>query len=422
MLNITRHFMNPAFIRMMIRNHRLLKRDPRCSIRSLFSAARQAVGEDRVVRHEGRLVYSSFLPPIPSRAAEQAMLATDDAEGLFEGFVTGKRRAPISMYVAVTQRCNYACAHCSAAGRHPQREMTTEELKRLFSDLQQMGTSIIGLTGGEPLLREDLLELVASIDERSASFLFTSGFGLDAQKARELKKAGLFAAGISLDSADPAAMDAMRRHPGAYAHAVAAVRHCRAAGIYTMTQTVADRDSLASGRLAEVVALSQEIGAQEVRILETMPSGRMTSIAPEQILTPRERAALCRFHAEMNKKRKGVKVSVFAHAESSERFGCGAGTQHSYIDAAGNLYPCDFVPLAFGNVLEIPVSDLWLDMHRRIGKPRSTCMIMEIYARKVLDGAAEFPLPPEESASCIDRLEPVAALPGFYRRALGQTV
>ena len=280
MLKTARHFMNPAFVRMMLRNHRLLKRDPRCSIRALFNAARQAVGEDRVVRHDGRLVYTSFLPPIPSAAAEQALRATDDSQGLFEGFVTGRRVAPISLYVAVTPRCNYACAHCSASGRPAQREMTTEELKRLFSDLQRMGTSIIGLTGGEPLLRADLVELVASIDERSVSFLFTSGFGLDAQKARELKRAGLFAAGISLDSADSAAMDASRGHPGAHASAVAAVRHCRAAGIYTMTQTVADRGSLASGRLAEVVAFSRpatwwsRLGGPVTRLLQKVVTRR----------------------------------------------------------------------------------------------------------------------------------------------------
>ena len=420
MIEFARRFVNPGFVRMFFHNYRLLRRDPRCSARALFAAMREAVEEERVVRHDGRLVYSSFLPPIPSRAAEQAFHATDDSNGVFEGLITGRRSAPISMYVSVTGRCPFRCAHCSAAGRCVSRELSTVEMKRLLSDLQDMGTSIIGLTGGEPLVREDLTELIAVTNDRSVVFLFTTGFGLDAAKAKELKRAGLFAVGISLDSTEPAEMDAFRGVEGAHAAAVAAVRHCRDAGLYTMTQTVADRVALESGRLAKVAAFSQKIGAHEIRILENMPSGRFASLAPDRILTEEDRAALKVFHAEMNRKRGGIKVSVFAHTEAAERFGCGAGTQHSYIDATGHLYPCDFVPVSFGNVLERPVAELWREMHRQIGKPRQTCMVLELYMKKLLEDASSLPLSPDESAECIKRLDPVMVLPGFYRRSAGE--
>jgi MoaA/NifB/PqqE/SkfB family radical SAM enzyme len=411
---------HPAFVRLFLRMWRLFKDDPRCSLKNLLKTSWFITKEEKIIRHDGMLVYSSFLPPIPSKAAEQVLSSMDNSgnKGLFDALVTGRRVAPISMYVAVTGSCPYQCQHCSAVDRRHVPDLTTREMKKLLRDLQDMGTGIIGLTGGEPLVRDDLPELIAAIDDRSLTILFTSGFGLTQEKARALKKAGLFAVGVSLDSADAAVMNAQRGHAGAFEQAVQAVRHCRAAGLYTMTQTVAGRGSVRTGKLLDIIKLSGNIGAQEVRILENMPSGRLVKITSDHILTETERAELAQFHGEMNRRKGFPKVSVFAHTEDATRFGCGAGTQHSYIDAGGNLYPCDFVPLAFGNVREKPIAELWLDMHRKINKPRQICMIMELYAKKLLAGIEEFPVGQQQALDMIGQLEVMDKMPGFYRRLL----
>jgi len=408
---------HPEFIRLFHRTWNLLRSDPRCSALNLFKASELATSEEKIIRHDGRLVYSSFLPPIPSKAADQVLAAMDTSDcGPFEAMITGRRNAPLSMYIAATEKCPYQCRHCSATGRRHAPDMTTAEMKKLLSDLQNMGTAIIGLTGGEPLLRKDLCELFASLDDRSVSILFTSGFGLTLEKARELKAAGLFAVGVSLDSADAAEMNALRGREGAFENAARAVKHYRAAGLYTMTQTVAGRDSVRSGKLFDIVKLSGELGAHEVRVLENMPSGRLAHITPDRILTDAERAELRQFHADMNRRKNFPKVAVFAHTEDASRFGCGAGTQHSYIDASGNLYPCDFVPLAFGNVRDRPVSELWKEMHRAIGKPRQTCMVMELYAKKLLSEKTEFPVPKKDAEDIVAKLDVMEKMPGFYQR------
>lgn len=414
-----RLFCHPASIRLFVRTHRVFQNDRRYSPLRLMRAAWFAAKEDKIVRHDGKWIYSSFLPPIPSRAAYQVLHAVADENGIFDGQVTARRRAPISMYVALTGRCPNRCAHCSAIGQQ-QPDLPTQTMKDLLVALQDMGTAIIGITGGEPLLRDDLCELISVLDDRSVSILFTSGYGLTIDKARALKQAGLFAVGVSLDSAEAAQMDARRGRAGAFDQAVVAVQNCRAAGLYTMTQTVADHDSLRSGSLLGIVQLSGEIGAQEVRVLENMPTGRLVRIAPDRILSAQERQELRAFHAEMNRTGRYPKVSVFAHTEDASRFGCGAGTQHSYIDAAGNLYPCDFVPLSFGNVREKPVSELWRAMHQRIGPPRQTCMILELYAKKLLANVDAFPVAPEHAGEYIRKLDVMDRMPGFYRRLLGE--
>jgi len=409
---------HPAFLRLFVEMWRQFRHDPRCSLRNLAAAARLATRDEKIIRHNGKLVYSSFLPPIPSRAAGQVQSAMDDTagKGPFDAMLAGTRNAPVSMYVAVTERCPYRCAHCSATGRLPAPDIPTAEMVKILRDVQDMGTAIIGLTGGEPLLRNDLRELFACLDDRSVSILFTSGHGLTPERARALKDAGLFGVGISLDSADPAEMNTLRGCGKAHAVATNAVKISRAAGLYTMTQTVANRDSVRSGKLLDIIKRSGELGAQEVRVLENMPSGRLAHITPDRILTADERAELCRFHADVNRRRGLPKVSVFAHTEDASRFGCGAGTQHSYIDAAGNLYPCDFVPLAFGNVREQPVSALWKSMHRAIGKPRQTCMIMEIHAKKLFSETTAFPVAQGDAHALLAKLDVMDTMPGFYQR------
>jgi MoaA/NifB/PqqE/SkfB family radical SAM enzyme len=419
MVNRFKLLCHPAAIRLFWKSYAMFRTDPRCSLVTLLRSAWRSAGEEKVVPFEGKLVYSSFLPPIPSKAADQVLDALDMSKGAFEAQLTGRRRAPISMYIAITERCPYHCAHCSAVGRNPVQELTTEEMKKVLADLQEMGTAIIGFTGGEPMVRADLLELISAIDERSVSFLFTTGYGMTLEKARAFKKAGLFAVGISLDDADPKRMDELRGREGAFDKAVAAVKICREAGLYTMTQTVAGRDSLQSGHLRKIIELSKSMGVQEVRVLENMPSGRLAKVAEACILTQAERDELRAFSVEMNQKKGFPKISVFAYTEDKSRFGCGAGTQHSYLDAAGNLYPCDFVPLSFGNVRERPIAELWSEMHKRIGIPRQSCMIMEMYAKKLLDPVTVFPVPPESVEPYLKKLDVMTQMPGYYRRLLG---
>ena len=404
-----------SFYTTILRGFARLRGDPRFRFRNLLRAARIAVDGEKPVRHRGRTVYTTFLPPAPSRAALQAIEATDDSSGFFEGFVTGRRRAPVSLYWAVTSRCGYRCEHCSAAGRATAEELTTEEALRVVRDLQDLGVSILGFTGGEPLLRPDLDDLLRAVDDRSATILFTSGHGLDEDRARRLAHAGLFAVGVSLDSDDSAAMDRRRGVPGAFDAACAAVRACRAAGLYTMTQTVACPGFLASARLERICELSRSLGAHEIRILENIPCGRLAAADSAMLLSPEERAALVDFQTRMNKRRRGIKVAVFNHIESDARFGCGAGSQHAYLDAAGNLYPCDFVPLSFGNVREKTLPDLWASLHGALGRPRCGCLAMELWRRKLLEGHTTLPVPPAESVAIAAALPQDGPLPGFYR-------
>ena len=362
--------------------HKKFKENKDYKIANMVKCGLNVIKNDRLVIHEGNFVVNSFLPPINSKAYKSiAMAVPGEGAEFFYNHTTGKRNAPISTYIALTGRCMYKCWHCSAKRfisdiDSCKDELSTENMKKIVDDLQNLGVGIIGFTGGEPLLRKDLEEIISYVDDRSTSYLFTNGFGLTIEKARGMKKAGLFGIGISIDSIEESVHDEKRGYKGAYNIAIEAIKSCKEAGLYTMAQTVCTREMLNDGEIFELNKFLKTLKVDEVRILEPIPCGSLLK-KNDAILYKEEKQKLIELHSTLNKSSEYPKVSVFPYIESKDQFGCGAGVQHSYIDNKGEFMPCDFLSESFGNVLEEDILDIWTKMHKKFDKPKNYC-----YAKK----------------------------------------
>ncbi len=369
---------------------------------------RRLLKDEKLVRLGNQVVINSFLPPFPGPA--------------FRGMARGLQRVrrgeavPVSAYVAVTHRCRYACWHCSQAHRAEQ-DLSLENLLQATRDLQELGVSIIGLTGGEPLLRADLAQIIRAVDERSVTLLFTTGDGFTETRAAELKKSGLFGVAVSLDHYDADAHDLRRGRTGAFATAVEAIRRSRRLGFYTMIQLVATHDLATPETLDRYLDLARELGAHEIRVLEPMPTGLLVDQGPATCLAPAERNRLRQLHLRANRARHLPKVSAFAQIESPEMYGCSAGFQHLYLDAGGHVCPCDFTPISFGNILREPLPVIWKRMNAAFARPRPCCFLLQ--HKDALRRAFQGQLPiPFEQVRELCRCDPDQPLPRFYA-ALG---
>ena len=133
----------------------------------------------------------------------------------------------------VTKQCNLKCVHCYAkatAGPAP-NELTQAEGLALLQDLKDFGVPVVLFSGGEPLMRPDLLELVEwTVNHGMRAVISTNGTLITPEVARRLKDLGLSYVGISLDGTEPT-HDKFRGQPGAFAAAMAGVRNCQAAGL-----------------------------------------------------------------------------------------------------------------------------------------------------------------------------------------------
>jgi 12,18-didecarboxysiroheme deacetylase len=132
-----------------------------------------------------------------------------------------------------TRRCNLRCRHCysRSADRHYESEMTTDEGFALLEDLARFGAPVVLFSGGEPLTRPDLLDLVArAVQLGLRAVISTNGTLIDEAKAARLKEIGLSYVGISLDGMRPT-NDLFRGVEGAYDRALAGLRNCLKAGV-----------------------------------------------------------------------------------------------------------------------------------------------------------------------------------------------
>jgi MoaA/NifB/PqqE/SkfB family radical SAM enzyme/SAM-dependent methyltransferase len=323
------------------------------------------LSHEKAVTFQGRYVVNTHFPPFPSRAF-------DNLAAQFGALGDTAERALYSVTFAVTNRCGYKCWHCYNAGRS-QNDLPLAKLREVARTLQELHAVRVTLSGGEPLLRSDLEDIAASFDDSTYLNLNTTGAGLTPERARSLRDSGVFACGVSIDSADPDEHDRLRGIPGAFTTALRGIDNAAQAGLYPYIVTVATHDMLKPGRIEEFLRFAGGIGAREVHLLEPCATGKLAGVR-DALLDKREKEGII----ECQKKTAGDMslpiLSSFLYLESPEAFGCGAGITHLYIDGAGEVCPCNLVPLSFGNVLNDPLKKILEKMGAYFRQPRACCV------------------------------------------------
>lgn len=367
-------------LRCLVEVFNILKEDKKFNLFKYIKMMRSILNGEKIVKHKDKYILSTFFPPFPSKSFIQNILSVDEPINIFTKQIFAKRIAPISIYLCITNKCPNNCLYCSAKNRQAEKELSKVEWINVINELQEMRTPIIGITGGEPLLREDIFDIIKSIDSRSTAILFTSGFNLSYEKAKELKDSGLFGIGISLDSYDKNIHNKNRNNEDAFDYALEALKNSNKAGLYTMAQTVILKENLDDEKLFKLFKLAKDNGAHEVKILEPILSGNLLTEKElsNVFYNDSDTEKLIKIQHKVNKRSDLPKISTFAYTESEAKFGCGAGNQHSYISASGELYPCDFVPMSFGNVKEESIKKLWIEMNNHIGKPKIGCFAQKV--------------------------------------------
>lgn len=275
-------------------------------------------------------------------------------------------RVPLVAHLAVTDRCGYACARCSnlPSGREP----SLAELKSVIASLRARGTACVAFTGGEPTLREDLPEIVRACGDMS-TLLFTNGEKLDPSLARRLGKAGLELVFVSLDHYRPERHDVIRGKRGAFDQACAAIKASFDAGLYTAIQTVVESDLLAEPEMTRFLAFCKNLGVHEVMLLEPVSVKR-----PGVQVPPSTRQTLSDWHRRALIEAGLPKVTVMSFLEAPGFLGCQAGFTFLYVNTAGEVFPCDFVPTSLGNIHQDGIDAVLARTGKYITGPSCRCM------------------------------------------------
>lgn len=375
----------------------------RLPVSHLLYLAKQ-FGNENPHRHNGKLHINTFFPPYPSKVFDR-----------FIDTAIKRTRTPYSVYFAVMDECPFRCSHCSY-GMHSKGRVDTNQALDVIEQIKSLGAMTIGFTGGEPLLRDDIVKLVGSVGDEIATIIFTTGYKLDKELAGRLLDAGLGCIMIGLESSDAAEHDKIRDVEGSFAQAIKAIEISLKAGLYTAISTVGTRDKINNGQIQKIAQLAEDSEVHEFRILEPMPTGSFCSNTDE-VLSGDESNELADFHKKWNRRNRGPEICSFSYLESEEMFGCGAGFHHLFIDALGNVCPCDLTPLSFGNVFDEPLEKIWFNMGQLFVQPHCGCFMKEICRNtSVLGDGRQFPLDPKTSLDLCRTIDRDGKLPKIYEK------
>ena len=191
----------------------------------------------------------------------------------------------------VTSRCNLKCMHCYAAtDGGVQADLSTDEALALIDDLAAFGVPVLLFSGGEPLVRPDILTLARHAVGKGLRVVFsTNGTKIDARMADEFKKIGLSYAGISIDGME-AVHDRFRVSPGAFRQALAGIRACRDAGVKVGLRVTLTQDNL--GEIPAIFDLMEAERIPRICLYHLVYCGRGAEIASHDLSPAQRRATL----------------------------------------------------------------------------------------------------------------------------------
>ena len=280
---------------------------------------------------------------------------------------------PFLVIWEVTQACDLACIHCRASAiscRHPQ-ELSAEEGFALLRIIKSFGEPLMVFTGGDPLKRPDLRQLLRfSVSLGLRTTVTPSATPLLTEEAvRMIQSCGVSRMAISLDGPDAYSHDGFRRTPGSFATSLHALESARRIGLETQVNTTATRHNVNDlARIAEKVA---EVGARLWSVFFLIVTGRASR---EDDLEPQEYEDVFRFLYELSKVAPfDIKTTEAQHyrryvaqrrkAEGAacngktarpdiipRQAGINDGKGFVFISHTGEIYPSGFLPLSAGNV------------------------------------------------------------------------
>ena len=298
---------------------------------------------------------------------------------------------PQLVYWEVTKRCNLRCAHCRALPTHEadSAELSLMEGKELLDKIAAFCSPIVVLTGGEPLIRPDVLELATYGTHKGLRMaLATNGTLVTRDMARRIVAAGFRRVSISLDGAEPATHDGFRRVPGAFDMAVDGFIHLKELGMSMQVNTTVTQHNVE--QLDEVRELVLKLRADAWHLFLLVPVGCGLEITGSHQLTPRdyervlhwlydqrktvgiELKATCAPHYMRVKAQRDALERAQGEAEPTEsgypgmslglppaRQGCLAGTGICFISHRGEVFPCGYLPVKAGDVRTAPFKEIW---------------------------------------------------------------
>jgi radical SAM protein with 4Fe4S-binding SPASM domain len=308
---------------------------------------------------------------------------------------------PFMVSYSITTKCNLKCKHCysSSADQASPDELSTEEAFRLMDDLSEWGIGLLIIDGGEPLCRDDLLDVVKYATSKGIrTTVGSNGTLIDKTMANQMLEAGVMAVAISVDGADAQTHDSFRGIAGAFEQTMKGIEACREAGLPFQLNMVIRKDTLS--QFEDMLRLAVDLGANAAEMFDLVAAGRAKEECKEQVLSSDERRQAMELLAEAQTdypliirvpacpmyplllQQKNIQPKHFPK-EMLQRVpyygrGCAAGMPMGYVmvQSNGEVNPCMLLQVNLGNIREQNIMFIW----------DNSTLLAELRQRELLKG------------------------------------
>ncbi len=372
---------------------------------------------NKVVRVFNGYKLHLYLPAYPSRAFFYAL----------ESKLLRHPSGPTTIVFSMTKACTYRCKHCY------QKNDSGSDLDEALMiatahKVRDAGVAMFDIEGGEPFVRFDrLLTLVEALDERCEIWVNTTGAGVEPGMMEKLKAAGLFGLMVSIHSPDADVHDAFTGTPGSFETACEILRTCRRLGLVGAFNTVLSEGEVKSGGIARIMDLARDLDCDYVQLIHPKPAGvwlgRKEDMQTDPAIIQMARQEHLRYNSAETRSYPSLAAQVQEEADSV--LGCTAGAiDRFYVGAGGEVQPCEFLNISFGNVNEESFDAIYKRMRSYFPEPRTDWLcctqaeaICEIF--KTRDGHGT-PLPWSETRQLVENWErgtktPIYEKLGIYK-------
>lgn len=286
----------------------------------------------------------------------------------------------------VTQACDLACVHCRASAqpeRHPM-ELSTQEGKDLIDQIAAMQVPVFVLTGGDPIKRPDLFELIGHARQQGVRVSLTPSATplLTRETIFRLKEAGLARLAVSMDGACAETHDSFRGMSGSFARTLDAVRWANEAGLPVQINTTFSRRNM--GEMDDIVALVDRLKITLWSVFFLVPTGRgklddlLSADEFEQVFARLHSLSMTasfdiktteaqHYRRYLLQQRAAARrAGTHAHEQAREYDAIGRaprglndGKGFVFISHTGEVYPSGFLPLSAGSVRQLPLATIY---------------------------------------------------------------
>lgn len=289
---------------------------------------------------------------------------------------------PRVLAVEVTRRCNLDCIHCRAAAScsAPEGELSLTEYEALFKDVASFASPIVILTGGEPLLRNDIFEIgAAAAGQGLRTALSTNGTLVTFETAQRMLESGIHSSSISIDGSTAAIHDDFRRQPGAFDASLAGMKIFRDAGIKVQVNSSLTQRNM--GDLEAIFELVMRLGADAWHIFLLVPTGRGGEAGDSELIEADDYERILNGVYEWNRdeemeikptcapqyyrilrqraRAEGIPVDEEHFGLNARTRGCLAGTGFGFVSYCGEVFPCGYYPRLAGRITASPFRTIW---------------------------------------------------------------